>query len=123
MYCPRCGTQNDDNNYKCVQCGALLHLVQPAVVVQTDDTLGGLIPFKNSRALVAYYLGVFSAIPLLGAPLGIAGFILGLQGLRFAREHPEARGKAHAWVGILAGGFFGLLYLLLLVVWIASAMT
>lgn len=25
MYCAKCGTENDDNGYKCTHCGALLH--------------------------------------------------------------------------------------------------
>jgi hypothetical protein len=44
--------------------------------------------------------------------LGIAAFILGLMGLKEARRHPEAKGKVHAWVGIICGGIFGLLWLL-----------
>ena len=70
--------------------------------------MGGLIPVHNSKALIAYYLGVFSLIPC--AFIGIAAFILGLQGLRDANARPEIRGKTHAWVGIIAGGFFALLY-------------
>jgi len=27
MYCMKCGAQNDDNNYKCVRCGAVLQHV------------------------------------------------------------------------------------------------
>ena len=27
MYCPKCGTKNDDNAYKCTKCGIILHLV------------------------------------------------------------------------------------------------
>ena len=27
MYCPKCGTQNDDNAYKCTKCGIILHQV------------------------------------------------------------------------------------------------
>ena len=119
MFCPRCGTQNDDNNYRCVKCQEILHPAPAKVVVQTDD-LAGLIPYKNSPALIAYYLGVFSLIPLIGVLLGIPAFFLGLKGLRVAREHPEARGKAHAWVGILVGGFFGFLYLGLIVWWIVA---
>jgi hypothetical protein len=65
------------------------------------------IPYKNGYALAAYYMGIFSFIPLLGLFLGIAAFFCGLKGLRLAKEHPEARGKAHAWVGIIAGGLFG----------------
>lgn len=114
MYCPKCGSQNDDNNYRCTNCKQLLHPVQPArpsVTVQTDATLGGLIPYKNARALIAYYLGIFSLIPFFGIFMGIAALILGIQGLRFADKHPEAKGKIHAWVGMIAGGFFALVYL------------
>jgi Tfp pilus assembly protein PilE len=25
MYCPKCGTKNDDNAYKCTKCGKVLH--------------------------------------------------------------------------------------------------
>lgn len=123
MYCPKCGTLNDDNNYQCTRCREVLHPSRPApVVVASDGTLGGLIPYKNGPALAAYYLGVFSAIPLLGMPLGIAGLILGILGLRRAREHPEAKGKAHAWVGIIAGGLFGLLYLVATIALVLAAL-
>ena len=27
-----------------------------------------------------------------------------------AKEHPEVKGKVHAWIGIIVGGFFALLY-------------
>jgi len=33
MYCKKCGTQNDDNSYKCTACGNILHeeaATQPA---------------------------------------------------------------------------------------------
>lgn len=83
---------------------------------QADGTLGGLIPYKNSSALLAYYLGVFSIIPCLGIFLGIAAFVLGLRGLAFAKLHPEAKGKAHAWTGIIVGGLFGFGYLIALIV-------
>lgn len=79
---------------------------------------GGLnliIPYKNVRALAAYYLGVFSAIPVLGLPLGLAAFVLGILALRFRRKNPAAGGVVHAWIGILAGGFFSFVYLALIV--------
>ncbi len=84
----------------------------PGSPPQSDGTLGGLIPYKNSSALLAYYLGVFSLIPCLGIVLGIAAFVLGLNGLKFAKAHPEAKGKTHAWVGIIVGGLFGFGYLI-----------
>jgi hypothetical protein len=113
MYCKKCGAQNDDNNFKCTSCGQILHPPQQPPAQADDYTLGVIVPYKNSFALIAYYLGVFSIIPFLGILLGIAAFILGLKGLQFAKNNPEAKGKAHAWIGILAGGFFSLVYLTL----------
>jgi len=81
---------------------------------KTNGGLNVIIPYKNVRALVAYYLGVFSAIPVLGIPLGPAAFILGILALRFRRKNPAAGGAVHAWIGILAGGFFTLIYLALI---------
>jgi len=121
MYCPKCGTENQDNNFKCTRCGEILHPSAPPIVITSDDTLGGLMPSKNGPALAAYYLGVFSAIPFLGIPLGIAALIFGIKGVRRAREHPEVKGKAHAWVGIIAGGLFSLLYLILVVLAVVSS--
>jgi hypothetical protein len=115
MYCSKCGQKNNENNYKCTQCGSLLHSPPPAHVVVTDEgTLGGLIP-KNAKALWAYYLGIFSFIPLIGLPMGAAAFILGIKGLQFARDNPEAKGKIHAWIGIVLGGFFALIYTFLVI--------
>ena len=36
---------------------------QPRVDSIEGDATGGVIPYKNVPALVAYYLGVFSLIP------------------------------------------------------------
>jgi len=123
MYCPKCGTQNDDNNFKCISCNQILHNIQQTPFVQTSNgTLGGLIPYKNAPALTAYYLGIFSFIPFIGIFLGIAAFILGLKGLRLAKEHPEIKGKIHAWVGVIAGGLFGFVYLIVSLVVIIKVM-
>ncbi|MGD0251093.1 MAG: GYF domain-containing protein [Verrucomicrobiota bacterium] len=73
-----------------------------------------VIPYKNARALVAYYLGVFSVIPPFGALLGIPALILGISGLRFQRRNPDAGGNVHAWIGIVLGGLFGFGYLALI---------
>jgi hypothetical protein len=121
MYCSKCGTQNNDENLKCTQCGQVLRTATPTTT--GSDGLNSIIPYKNSKALTAYYLGVFSIIPCLGAPLGIAAFVLGLGGLKYAKEHPEAKGKTHAWVGILVGGFFGFIYTLWAIVTIGSMIT
>jgi hypothetical protein len=82
-------------------------------IVEEPDATGGVIPYKNASALIAYYCGVFSVIPCF--PIGVAGVILGIMGLRHANLHPNARGKVHAWIGIVAGGIFGLLWLVVTV--------
>ena len=75
--------------------------------------LNSVIPYKNPRALVAYYFGVFAVLPLIGIVFGVIAFCLGVSGLRFRRRKPEAGGVVHAWIGILVGGFFALLWLAL----------
>lgn len=74
------------------------------------DSTGGVIPYKNPKALLAYYCGVFSLIPCFGIGPGIAGVILGIMGLRYRREHPETKGSAHAWIGIILGGLMTLVW-------------
>jgi hypothetical protein len=82
--------------------------------------LNAVIPYKNVRALVAYYFAVFSVIPILGMPLGFIGMALGISGLRFQRQHPQAGGKVHAWIGIVLGGLFGFGYLALIILGIVG---
>lgn len=97
--------------------------VLPGAAAQptSGGALNVIIPYRNVRALAAYYFGVFSAIPILGLPLGLAAFTLGILALRFRRKNPAAGGVVHAWIGILAGGFFSLLYLAL-IIWLFWAM-
>lgn len=68
-----------------------------------SDATGGLIPYKNPKALMAYYVGIFGFfLPLIGGPLAI---VFGIQGLKYSKLHPKARGQAHAIIGIIAGIF------------------
>jgi len=83
--------------------------------------INAIIPYKNIRALVAYYLGVFSVIPFIGIVFGICGFILGVGGLAFKRKHPSAGGAVHAWIGIILGGIFGAGWLIATILMIVAA--
>jgi hypothetical protein len=67
------------------------------------DATGGLIPYKNGKALAAYYCGVFSLIPCVGLILGPIALVLGILGWKYAKEHPRARGQGHAIAGIVLG--------------------
>lgn len=68
------------------------------------------IPYKNGPALTAYYLAIFSLI--CGALLGIPALILGIKGLKIAKERPEAKGAAHAWTGVILGSLTTLVSLI-----------
>lgn len=91
-----------------------------------DEVLATVIPFRNKPALIAYYLGLFSLfslVPILGVVgvgMAIAALILGIKGRRLAREQPEAKGTAHAWVGILGGALWGVLGMLMQILFIGS---
>jgi len=69
----------------------------------TSDATGGVIPYKNLQALIGYYLGVFSLIPILGLLLGPAALILGILGFRAYLKEPRKRGQIHAWVAMILG--------------------
>lgn len=117
--CPRCGVPNEGGLMQCARCGQSLAAAWPpppggyappsAYPPQTTiGGFGGMIPDKNPSALMSYYLGIFSVIPCLAIPMGIAAVVLGLKGLHLVKERPEVRGRTHALVGIIAGGLFAL---------------
>jgi hypothetical protein len=83
----------------------------PAPLPQGEgDSTGGLIPYKNMPALLAYYLGLFSLFPIIGFFLGVAAFVLGIIGLRKRKANPAIKGSVHAWIGIVMGGLCALLW-------------
>lgn len=106
--CPVCGEQILTNAKVCRFCGEKF---SPAPSESQGDSTGGVIPYKNPPALIAYYCGVFSliaCIPFL-FPLPIAALILGIKGLRKAKAEPQVKGQVHAWIGIVCGSIFGLI--------------
>lgn len=74
------------------------------------DSTGGVIPYKNMPALLAYYFGLFSLFPCIGLFLAIPAFVLGIMGLRKRNENPAVKGAVHAWIGIVMGGIFTLVW-------------
>lgn len=89
------------------------------------DATGGMIPYKNPHALIAYYLGIVALLPLLGLPFGIASLILGIMGLSRRKKNPIIKGSIHAWIGIVFGAFSilcggGVLVSIVLGVWAES---
>jgi hypothetical protein len=47
---------------------------------------------------------------LLGIVLGIIAFALGVIGLRARASQPHIKGAVHAWIGIIVGGLFVLVW-------------
>lgn len=90
-----------------------------------DDGTGGLIPYKNPKALAAYYCGVFGLIScfLVLGIFGIVPIVLGVKGLKYAKLHPEAKGQAHAIIGIVLGVIEVVSFLAAIVVVIVAVAT
>jgi len=100
--CLKCGAEMPPRATICAVC--MTRAPSAGVAAEGGDATGGIIPYKNPPALVAYYLGLFSILPFLGLPLGIASLVLGLKGLKKRRENPAVSGAVHSWIGIGCGG-------------------
>ena len=88
-----------------MQIGCAIHeIMQPHNSASPHEAaIQTLVPTKNKFALIAYYLGVFGFIPLLGLPLSVAAIILGRKGLREYQANPTPGAKGHAIAGIVMG--------------------
>lgn len=107
--CPYCSVPNLDDAVACTSCakGLPTSSSRPDGQPQEEgDATGGLIPYKNPKALIAYYLGIFSVFPFVG----IAAFVLGIMGIRDCRRNPAIRGGVHAGIGIGCGLIFTILW-------------
>jgi type IV pilus assembly protein PilA len=68
MYCPKCGTQNDDNAFRCVKCSAIIQeLPLTSVPLKKDNTatillvvLGGVVGVM----IVIAIIGILAAIAI-----------------------------------------------------------
>lgn len=103
MFCPHCGTANDDNNFRCVKCQQVIQLQAQTVV--TDDIESGaamrmLLPVgRSGLAIAAGYAGLF-ALLIIPAPLAL---VLGILAVRDIRRNPKKHGMGRAVFGIVVG--------------------
>jgi hypothetical protein len=108
--CPDCGAENPENTAYCLRCSSLL--VDPASAepeapryepadAPAGDGTGGIIPYRNMPALLAYYFGIFSV--LFGPLSGVPAVVLGIVGLQKRKQEPHVKGSVHAWIGIGCG--------------------
>ncbi len=99
----------DQNPYETPQHTGLEAATGVEPIDTTGDATGGVIPYKNPAALIAYYLGIFGMCPVIGIFASIPAFILGIVGLRRRAQNPAIKGSVHAWIGIILGGVCTLL--------------
>ena len=66
MYCPKCGTQNDDNAYKCTTCGIILQRISPE---KKSNTVVIVV------AIVAVAVVVFFAVAGILAAIAIPAYL------------------------------------------------
>jgi hypothetical protein len=87
------------------------------------DSTGGVIPYKNPHALMAYYFSIGTILccvtPL---PLGLLPLVLGIIGLMKRNANPIIKGSVHAWIGIVLGGLSAICSFLVIVGLIIGAL-
>lgn len=72
-----------------------------------------IIPTGNPMALVGYYLGVGSLIPVIGAILALPAIICGVLGVVKANSNPQVGGMGHAITAIVLGLFGQIVWVVL----------
>lgn len=98
MYCHKCGSRNDDNAYKCVNCGEIL---------QHGELAPPILPRTSGKAIASMICSIagFFVFFLVGQ---IVGLVLGYNAkkeIRASRGRLDGEGFATAgiiigWVGI-----------------------
>jgi hypothetical protein len=99
MYCPKCGTENQDDARSCSSCG--LDLKDTSRSPKEPDTK------TSGLALAALYLGIFSIpafflIKVLAFSAGISAIILGIVALiKIKQSSGRLKGRGLAITGIV----------------------
>ena len=88
------------------------------------DATGGVIPYKNPCALIAYYVAIGSLLScVIPIPVGIVAVVLGIIGLKKRAANPVVKGSVHAWIGIVLGGIttlFSIFVLIMVIIALAA---
>ena len=62
MYCSKCGTENDDNAFKCVQCGEVLQRVEPTRAPSSEHVPSHLAPAILVTLLCCLPFGIVAIV-------------------------------------------------------------
>ena len=108
MYCPKCGTENDDNAYRCVDCSGIIQIIsaRPTVrPIMDDPGMRMLLPVGRSLlAIFAGYAGLF-AVLFIPAPIAL---LLGILAVVDIKKHPDKIGMGRAVFAIIMGVIFSI---------------
>lgn len=103
MFCPHCGTPNDDNNFRCVHCRNVIQPeAQRVITSELADSAGmrWILPVgRSGLAIAAGYAGLFTLL-LVPAPLAL---LLGVLAVRDLKRHPKKHGMGRAVFAIVMG--------------------
>lgn len=95
MYCQQCGTENDDNAYRCVDCGEFLH---------ADSRAPGVIVRQNSGLAVGSMISSIAGLFLCFFVGQIVGLVLGYKARQqIAESDGMLQGEGMATAGIIIG--------------------
>ena len=109
MYCTKCGTQNDNNAFRCLSCG---EVIQPIPIQPQSKPIGDspgmrmILPVgRSGLAIAAGYAGLFSIL-FFPAPIAV---LLGILAIVDIKRHPEKHGMGRAIFALIMGGLFSTL--------------
>ena len=120
MYCQRCGSQNDDNAFRCTRCGEVIQDTHPQprpADLGDSQAMRMILPVgRSGLAIAAGYLGFF-ALLLFPAPIAL---MLGILAVRDIKRHPKKHGMGRAVFGIAMGALGTAALVIMFVVRVAS---
>lgn len=115
IYCPKCGTKNDANAFRCIRCREVIQIMaspQGVQILDNDPVIRMMLPVgRSALAIVAGYAGLFAFL-IFPAPVAL---ILAFLAIHDIKKHPDKHGMGRAVFALLAG-ILGTALLLLIIV-------
>ncbi len=113
MFCPKCGTYNDDNAYKCAQCGAVLHQALP-----TAPAAGVRVPNYLAQAILCT---LFCCLPFGIVSIVYAASVNGKLAAGDISGAMQASRMARTWCWVSFGCGFAVILIYVIIFVIAGA--
>jgi hypothetical protein len=106
MRCPSCQTENIPTAVTCIKCGQALtrrSRSRRTAIDELDNPFCGPFRPANLPALRAYWMALWSMIPVLGLVLGPLALLLGLRARRRCLPDPEFTAKGPLLASLVLG--------------------